>query len=67
MNKYLLLSSIICTILCIIIMYKKYNYKYNVLYNFIILGCITSIINHGTTNKLYKYLDRLVISFNIIL
>jgi hypothetical protein len=66
MNKCLLLSSIICGLLILIIIYKKYNPNYHILYKLIIFGVITSIINHGTTNQLFKYLDRLIIMLNII-
>lgn len=66
MNKYLLLSSIITGILLLRIIYKKYNNNYLILYFFIILGIITSILNHGTSCKLLKYLDRLIIVLNIL-
>ena len=66
MNKYLLCSSIICGFLINKIINIKYNPKFKILYILIILGIITSILNHSTTNLLLKYLDRLIIIINII-
>ena len=56
MNDKLLLSSIICGIIIL-------SFKYTVLTLPIIItyiGIITSILNHGLTNKYYKWLDRLM-------
>ena len=66
MNKYLLCSSIICGIYILEIIYKKFNPNLIILYKLIILGIITSILNHGTTNEFFKKLDRLIITINII-
>ena len=65
MNKCLLLSSLICGILILKNIYLKYNPDCDILYKFVIIGIITSILNHGTTNKMFKYLDRLVITLTI--
>ena len=66
MNKYLLYSSIITGFIILLIIYYKYNPKYNILYLCILLGIITSILNHGSDSEIYKYSDRLIIFLNVI-
>jgi hypothetical protein len=66
MNKYLLYSSIITGFIILLIIYYKYNPKYNILYLCILLGIITSILNHGSNSELYKYTDRLIMFLNVI-
>jgi hypothetical protein len=66
MNIYLLLSSIISGLIISRIIYKKYNIKLYKIYTLVIIGIITSILNHGTSNKYFKYLDRIIITLTII-
>lgn len=66
MNSCLLLSSIICGLIICLIIYKKYNIKFNNIYILYIIGIITSIFNHGTSNYYCKYIDRLIITIIII-
>ena len=66
MNKYLLYSSIITGFIILLIIYYKYNPKYNILYLCILLGIITSILNHGSDSEIYKYTDRLIMFLNVI-
>ena len=66
MNITLLLSSIISGLIISKIIYKKYNIKFYKIYTLIIIGIITSILNHGTSNKYFKYLDRIIITLTII-
>ena len=66
MNKYLSYSSIITGLIILLIIYNKYNPKYKILYLFVLLGIITSMLNHGTNSKEYKYIDRAVIVLNVL-
>jgi hypothetical protein len=66
MNKYLLYSSIITGFIILLIIYYKYNPKYNILYLCILLGIITSILNHGYNSEIYKYTDRFIMFLNVI-
>lgn len=66
MNKYLSYSSIITGLLIFWIICNKYNPKYKILYLFVLLGIITSMLNHGTNSKEYKYIDRAVIVLNVL-
>lgn len=66
MNKYLLYSSIITGFIILLIIYYKYNPKYNILYLCILLGIITSILNHGSNSEMYKYTDRFIMFLNVI-
>lgn len=66
MNKYLLYSSIITGFIILLIIYYKYNSKYNILYLCVLLGIITSILNHGSDSEMYKYTDRLIMFLNVI-
>ena len=65
MNNYLLYSSIITGFIILLIIYNKYNPKYNILYLCIFLGIITSILNHGSHSKTYKYIDRIIMVLNV--
>ena len=67
MNKFLLQTSIFCGIFMLIIINIKYIKNFNLLYFFICIGIITSIINHGKTGLIYKYMDRIIIFLNIII
>ena len=64
MNKYLLISSIINGFIILLIIYNKYNPKYIILYSCLLLGIITSILNHGSNSTIYKYIDRFVIALS---
>ena len=66
MNKYLSYSSIITGLIILLIICNKYNPKYKILYLFVLLGIITSVLNHGTNSKEYKYIDRAVIVLNVL-
>jgi len=66
MNKYLFYSSIITGFIILLIIYYKYNPKYNILYLCILLGIITSILNHGSDLEIYKYTDRFIMFLNVI-
>jgi len=65
MNEFLLYSSIITGFMMLLIIYFEYDPKYNILYLCILLGIITSILNHGSDSELYKYTDRFIIILNI--
>ena len=67
MNKYLLYSSIVTGFIILLIIYYKYNPKYNILYLCILLGIITSILNHGSDSEMYKYTDRFIMFLNVII
>lgn len=61
MNVFLLYSSIINGLVILLLIYYKYKKSYIILYFFLILGIITSILNHGLSSKYLKYLDRYII------
>ena len=66
MNIYLLLSSIICSLLIFLIITYRYKHRYDKIYLCFILGAITSILNHSTSNIYLKYLDRIIITIIVI-
>ncbi len=66
MNILLLYSSLFfgCIQSIIIFNYIHINYNYGI---FILFGIFTSIINHGFTHILFKYLDRLTMYIGYII
>jgi len=63
MNKKLLYSSFLSALVILYIINDKYNKKLKCIYLLYLFGIITSILNHGTYYKIFKYLDRIMISF----
>ena len=66
MNKQLFYSSSIIGIIIIIISFYFYSEKLLPLYAITYFGIITSIINHGITNKSAKNLDRCIMIISAI-
>ena len=60
MNKLLYISVYILGPLIVIELLRNYcdTYEYNTLFTLLIIGIITSLLNHGLTNDILKYLDR---------
>ena len=67
MTNPLLFSSSICMTIFHYIGLHKYNPKNDLLIYFILFGLITSILNHGLSHSIFKYLDRsmMVLAFLI--
>lgn len=66
MNAVLLSSSIIVSLFLFIIYLFCHNNLLQILYFTTLIGSITSILNHGISNKILKYLDRFTIATSAI-
>jgi hypothetical protein len=61
MNSQLYYSSVIIGFIILFIIIFYYNPNLLLLYILTFVGIITSIVNHGTTNNIAKYIDRIII------
>ena len=65
MNYTLFKTSIICSVILFYFIIKSNScplLKIN-----IISGCLSSVLNHGTTNHLNKWLDRIIMFYNVLI
>ena len=63
MNELLLTNSVVVSFFLFLIVFFSYKRRLKFLYITTGLGSVTSILNHGTSNVILKYLDRLTIVF----
>jgi hypothetical protein len=59
MNQKLLNSSMIVGFIMHMLTIYFYTAKLKILFIFTYIGIITSLLNHGTSIKIYKYIDRI--------
>ena len=65
MNIYLLSSSIIFGLLHVLFIYIFYPISNIILPAYCLIGILTSILNHGLTNKFLTIIDRLIMSLGL--
>ena len=67
MNKLLLTTSTIGGLIILYFIQECYTEKYLLIYYLITFGIISSILNHGTSNNICKYVDRITMCILTIL
>ena len=64
MNQILFISSYLCGLIIVFQLLNNFSYDIKYLRLFVILtiGIIVSLLNHGSTSNIFKYIDRLCMS-----
>lgn len=70
MNTKLFISTVICSLIILLFYYYNYNKltnNNNIFIIFVILGILSSLLNHGLDNNIMQFFDRVVIILGSLL